>query len=144
VSNVITEWRKAVAAHIEVNLQDGAYAGKVKPGERDGVSRENIACVFAPPLKTDSGNVNFARPVLIVRVWVGRAKTPAKEEPRDPEPVEQLMLDLAACLQSIQRPQLPSAIDGFYAFVTDIEPDYEDWGVQATLQGWTGNPGVRG
>ena len=144
MSNVITEWRQAVMGQLEQNLQAGAFAGNVLAGERDGVSRDrNLACVFASPLVTDGGNVNFARPVLIVRAWVARPKTPAASEPRDPEPVEQLMLDLAACLQQIQRPQLPSALDGFYSFVTQIRPDYDDWGVEATLQGWTGNPAVR-
>lgn len=143
MSNVLTEWRQAVAAHIAANLQDGTYKGKVLPGERDGVSRENIACVFVPTLATDGSDVNFARPTLVVRAWVAKPKTPSTTQPRDPEPVEQLIIDLASCLQSIQRPQLASAIDGFYSFVTQIRPDYEDWGVEATLQGWTGNPAVR-
>jgi hypothetical protein len=141
MSNVLTEWRQAVAAQLAANLQDGTFT--VLAGERDGLSRDRkLACVFAPAVQTDGSNVSFARPVLTVRAWVPIPKTPAPTEPRDPEPVEQLMIDLAQCLQQIQTPALPSAIFGFYFFVTQIRPDYEDFGVEATLQGWTGNPAV--
>lgn len=142
MSNILTEWRQAVTAQLETNLQSGSFT--VLAGERDGVSRDRkLACVFAPAMATDSGDVNFARPVLIVRAWVPQPKQPKNAAPQDPAPVEQLMLDLAVCLQAVQTPTLASALDGFYAFVTQIRPDYDDWGVEATLQGWTGNRAVR-
>jgi hypothetical protein len=142
VSNTITLWRQAVMAQLEANLQDGEFT--VLPGERDGLSRDRkLACVYAPALATDGANVSFARPVLIVRAWVPQPRISAKlkDVPADPEPVEQLMVDLAACLQEIQA-QPAIGISGLYFFVTQIRPDYDDWGVEATLQGWTGNPAV--
>lgn len=142
--NVITEWRQAVQTQLETSLQGGAYAGVVVAGECDGAQHRKLACVFAPTFETDGGNVSFARPTLIVRAWVPKPKTPSSTVPVDPEPVEQLMIDLAACLQGIQTPSLASAKDGLYAFVTRIRPDYEDWGVEATLQAWTGNPATSG
>jgi len=141
VSNLLTDWRAAVVTHLDANLQAGAFAGNVRAGERDGPSRIKQACVFVPTMRTDGGNVSFARPVLVVRAWVGLSKVPTAIEPRDPEPLEQLMVDLATCLQQIQN--LPAVgLNGLYFFVTELLPDYDDFGVQATLQAWTGNPAV--
>lgn len=142
MSNLITDWRKAVMAQLDENLQDGIF--EVLAGERDGLSRDrHLACVFAPPLVTDGANVSFARPALIVRAWVPKPKISATltDSPADPEPVEQLMIDLAECLQQVER-QPTIGISGLYSFVTQIRPDYDDWGVEATLQAWTGNPAV--
>lgn len=137
-TNVLTQWRQAVMAKLDSDLQAGQFT--VLAGERDGESKDrDLACVFAPPLRADNGNVNFARPVLIVRAWKASSKMP-KAQPRDPEPVEQLMIDLATCLQDIQvLPELDGG-NGLYFFVTEIVPDYDDWGVQATLTGWSRNP----
>lgn len=136
-TNVLTEWRQAVMTQLDANLQDGGFT--VIAGERDEKSRDrDLACVFAPPLRADQGNVNFARPVLLVRAWKASDRMP-KAKPRDPEQIEQLMIDLATCLQDIQ--VLPDITGGgLYFFVTELEPDYEDWGVQATLTGWARNP----
>lgn len=125
-------------AKLDADLQDGGFT--VIPGERDGKSSDrDLACVFAPPLRADGGNVNFARPVLIVRAWKRSDRMP-KGKPRDPEQIEQLMIDLATCLQEIQvLPDIDGG-SGLYFFVTQIDPDYEDWGVQATLTGWARNP----
>lgn len=140
MSNFITDWRKAVMAQLDTELQGGSFA--VVAGERDGVSRDRkLACVFAPPMKTNPANPNFTRPVLIVRAWVPQPKTPKSTVPQDPEPVEQLMIDLAVCLQAVQR--LPNVgIWGLYVVDATFATDYVDWGVQATLEAWTGNPAV--
>lgn len=140
MSNVITQWRQAVMAQLDEKLQDGEF--DVVAGVRDGKpSRDRkLACVFAPPMKTNPGNVSFTRPVLIVRAWVPQPKTPKATSPQDPEPVEQLMIDLAVCLQAVQSLQI--GIWGLYVVDATFETDYDDWGVQATLEGWTGNPAV--
>lgn len=137
MSNVITDWRKAVMAALDANLQGGSFT--VVAGDLDGPSRDRkLACVFAPPVIIDSANVLFSRPVLIVRAWVPMPKTPKRQVPPDPEPVEQLMVDLMACLQPLQ--SLNIGANGLLANVTKVAPDYPDFGVEATLQAWTGNP----
>ncbi len=136
-TNILTAWRRAVQAHLDEHLQGGSF--EVVAGERDGAADRRVATVFAPPVRAEGGNVNFARPILLVRCWLPKGKQPATSDPRDPEPIEQLMIDVAETLQAIQ--VLPDlAGDGLFFHVTQIEPDYEDWGVQATLEGWTRNP----
>lgn len=139
--NILTEWRKAVIEQLDTNLQAGKWKGRVKPGERDGaVTGKRLCHVFAPPVRAEAGNVNFARPVLLVRAWIPTPRTPRNPAPRDPEPIEQLMIDLMTTLEAIQ--VLPNLVDGggLYFFVTEVVPDYDDWGVQATLNGWMRNP----
>jgi hypothetical protein len=137
-SNVLTEWRKAVMAQLDTNLQDGGFT--VLAGFREGPSKDrDLAVVFVPPMESD-GNVNFARPVLVVRAWKASSKMP-KTDPRDPEPVEQLMVDLAECLAPIQVLPDIGGGKGLFWNLQSVEPDYDDWGVQATLVGWTENPG---
>lgn len=134
MSNVLTDWRTAVMAHLDSQLQGGSFA--VRAGEHDGGSRDRkLVHVFVPSQRTD-GEVNFARPQMIVRAWIPKPKVPKQQEPPDPEPVEQLMLDLAAAL----RPIIATAVPDGYFLVDEIEPDYEDWGVQATLTAWIRNP----
>lgn len=143
MSNVLTDWREALMAQIRANLQAGAFAGDATvAGEIDnGPQDRNLCCVFAPTVATDTANVSFARPVMVVRAWIPNPKTLIKTVPQDPAPVEQLMIDLAVCLQATQT--LPDVgIGGLYYFLTQIKPDYPDYGVEATLRGWTGNPGT--
>ena len=134
-TNILTAWRRLVMAHLDEHLQGGTFKGNVVAGERDGTSDSKLACVFAPPVRAEGGNVNFARPILLVRAWLPKAK-PAPSSPRDPEEIEQLMVDLMETLQPIL---VLDDIDLFF-HVTQVEPDYEDWGVQATLEGWARNP----
>jgi hypothetical protein len=138
MANIITDWRQAVMTRIDTQLQGGAF--EVRAGERDGPSRDKkLAVVFAPPVRAEGGNVNFARPILLVRAWLPKPKQPRDASPPDPEPIEQLMIDLMTTLEPIQ--VLDSLASGpLYFHVTEVTPDYEDWGVQATLSGWTRNP----
>lgn len=138
--NILTDWRKAVMEHLDADLQDGSF--EVHGGNRDDVSRDRkIIVVFVPPLRPDA-NVNYDRPQLIIRAWVPKSKQPPAKSPADPEPLEQLMVDLADSLKTLR--VLPSIGSGrgLYFEVGDITPDYEDWGVQATLNGWMTNPGA--
>jgi hypothetical protein len=139
MSNVITDSRKAIMAKLLSDLTaTNGLPFTVVAGTRDGVSRDrNIACVFAPPLKIN-GNVNFANPAMVVRAWVKQPKPPKATSPQDPEPVEQLQIDLLRVLGEIV---LPAGLN-IYWIVDEITTDYADWGVQATLRGWTPNPGL--
>jgi hypothetical protein len=140
VSNILTDWRRALVDYLAENLQDGVF--DVRGGTRTGVSRDkHRACVFVPRIRQDDGNINFARPPMIVRAWPPKPKQPSSTSPPDPEPLEQLAVDLMATLQPVQTTLLPSE-PGFYFWVVDVEidDDLDEWGVQATLTAWTRNP----
>lgn len=140
-TNILTEWRLAVMAQLDTNLQAGKWKGRIRPGDRDGaVTGKKLCHVFAPPVRAEGGNVNFARPILLVRAWLPLPRTQRREYPRDPAPIEQLMIDLCTCLEEIQVLPTIGGGEGLYFFVTDVTPDYTDWGVQATLSGWMRNP----
>lgn len=136
MSNILTDWRQALVTHLKANLQDGDF--EVRSGERDGESKDRkLAVVFVPTaFAEESGDVNYARPPMVIRAWIPRSRQPRPTEPPDPEPIEQLMLDLMSCLQPVQT----TLVTGLYFRVTAVIPDYADWGVQASLLGWTLNP----
>jgi hypothetical protein len=133
-TNILTAWRRLVMARLDEHLQGGTF--DVRGGARDGSSTKKLAVVFAPPVRAEAGNVNWARPILLVRAWLPKPRTPRETSPPDPEPLEQLMIDLCQTLEPIQ---VLEDID-LYFFVEEVVPDEEDWGVQATLRGWERNP----
>lgn len=135
MSNILTDWRQALVTYLDANLQSGDF--DVRAGRRDGVSRDKkLACVFVPAIVEDSGSVNFARPPMMVRAWIPKPKQPPGESPHDPEPLEQLAIDLMEILEPVQT----SLLAGLYFRVASVQIDYEDWGVQATLTSWMVNP----
>jgi hypothetical protein len=134
--NLLTSWRQALIAHLEKNLQAGDWT--VLAGRRDEPSRDRkLAVVFVPTaFAEDGGDVNFARPPMAVRAWIPRSKQPFDPIPPDPEPLEQLMLDLMTCLEPVQT----TLVANLYFRVVQVTPDYDNWGVEARLAGWTLNP----
>lgn len=137
MANILTDWRVAVMARLDTQLQGGVF--EVRAGERDGESKDTkLVVVFVPPVRAEGGNVDWARPILLVRAWLPKPKQPRTGAPPDPAPIEQLMIDLMTTLEPIQELELASG--ALYFFVTEVTPDYEDWGVQATLTGWMRNP----
>lgn len=138
MSNILTDWRRALIAHLAANLQAGDW--DVRSGERDGpVKDRQLAVVFVPAI-TEAGDVLFASPPMIIRAWIPRSKQPKPELPQDPEPLEQLAVDLMTCLEPVQASLLAS----LYFRVASVEIDYDDWGVQATLASFTLNPASDG
>lgn len=136
--NVITNFRQRVMAHIDANLQGGDF--EVRAGERDGESKDRkLAVVFSPPIAEWPADINFVQPRLFVRAWIPKPRQPKSSSPPDPEPVEQLMLDMLALFpETVQTTLVPD----MYFRVQSVEPDYEDWGVQAILLGFYRNPAI--
>lgn len=132
MSNILTDWRKALVAHLDANLQDGSYT--VLSGARDGASDRKLACVFVPTW-TEARDVNWATPPMIIRAWVTQPSQLAPTSPQDPEPLEQLAVDLMTTLQPVQT----TLLDDIYFWIARIRFDYEEWGVEATLQSYTRN-----
>ena len=143
MTNVLTTWRENIAALVTSTF--AAESPRAIVGERvaQSVSRDSdLFCVFASPIRPTAGNVNNANLVLTVRYWKKYPKVGAtlRDVPRDPEPIEQLMLDMAAMF----KPHLTDqGID--YYHVESITPDVADeYGVEAVLTAWTRNPAEHG
>jgi len=132
VSNVLTDWRTALVDHLDANLQGGSYT--VLSGPRDGATDRKLACVFVPAWQ-QARDVSFGTPPMIVRAWVPQPTTLAPTSPQDPGPLEQLAVDLMTTLQPVQTTLLAA----LYFWVAKIRFDYDDWGVEATLQSYTRN-----
>jgi hypothetical protein len=103
------------------------------------VRDRKLAVVFVPALRADA-DVNWARPQLMVRAWLPKPRQPNPDSPQDPGPVEQLMWDMAECLRAVQVLPDIGGGRGLYSVLTEVLPEWNDWGVQATLIGWTTNP----
>ncbi len=144
MSNVVTDWRKAVVAQLDASLQDGEFT--VLSAKRDGPSPDRKLCCVYKDRTTPRANANpgaFMAPVLIVRAWLPK---PAQPRPRghrqpgtaqpDPAPLEQLEMDLWSTLDPIRA--LPAI--GIYFEIAETEIDFDDWGVQATLTAWVRRP----
>ena len=139
MSNVLTDFRAAVATYLRTNLKGGTFT--VLSGERDGPATEKLACVFVPSI-ANAANILFASPPLIVRAWIPKPRTPrAQRVGVDPAPLEQLAVDLMTTLKPVGTTLLPGEL---YFWVSNIDFDYTDWGVQATLTSYTQNPAVSG
>jgi hypothetical protein len=133
----VSEWRLALVEHLRLNLPDrDAKTWKVLSGARDGKSDDRkLAVVFSGGLPVDQ-NVNYCRPVMIIRAWIPRSKQTRQSEPPDPAPLEQLMIDLMATLQPVR----VTLLETVSFEISNVEPDFADWGVQVTLVGWAVNP----
>jgi hypothetical protein len=141
MSNILTDWRLALIAHLETNLQGGIF--DVRSGERDeglGSKDRPLAVVFTPTIK-DAANILFSSPPMLIRAWLPQSTQPKATAPRDPGPLEQLAVDLMTTLEPVQASLLPGRL---FFHVAEIAFDYVDWGVQATLSSFTGNPATGG
>lgn len=142
MSNVLTDWRTALVTLLGTTFP----AAEILSGEREGLSRDkDRACVFVLPLTPVSADVNNANPRMAIRFWKKLPKIDAslRDAPPDPEPIEQLMLDLAGMLQ----PKLTSLGVSTLAYfhVDSITPDVNDeYGVEVLLTGWMRNPSETG
>lgn len=141
MSNILTDWRVALVAHLQTDLQGGIF--DVRSGERDeglGVSDEPLAVVFTPKIRNAS-NILFASPPMVIRAWLPKSKLPITELPRDPGPLEQLAVDLMTCLEPVQASLLPGRLS---FWVQEVDFDYVDVGIQATLTSYIVNPATAG
>jgi hypothetical protein len=136
MANVITDWRGALIDQLASSFP----AAEVKPGRRQGVSRDKDRIhVFADPWTRDAAREVIARPVMLIRYWKKRDKLPTPEAPADPEELEQAALDLLDALRPIQA--LPTLERPWYFTVETVrvDEDPEEWGVEARLVAFTAN-----
>lgn len=132
MANLFTTWATATVDHLEANLTGASGEPfTVIHGRRDGDSKDRyLACVFVAPTAEWPQDVNFLRPVLVVRAWIPKPKI-RDGSPPDPSPVEDLMSRVWDVLEGVRTSLMDPAFG--YFEVTSVEPDYDDWGVQATL-----------
>src|SRR5690348_2742380 len=102
MSNLITDWRTELVAHLKTSFPEA----EVIPGEwpetpigkttspPESVARgKDRICVFWPGMQA-AANVNFAQPRMTIRYWKQLPKTALKPVPRDESELEQAAWDL--------------------------------------------------
>lgn len=133
MANALSTWRDATRAHLADtdNLVGANGLGfTVLDGRRDGESKDrNLACVFLAPAAEWPTDVNFLRPVLVVRAWEPKPKLRrASPSPPDPEPLEELVSKVIDTLQGVRT----SLFAGYFETgAYRLDPD--DWGVEVEL-----------
>lgn len=134
MSNLLSDWRGA----LKTVLATAFPTADIYDGERPSkVARDKMRiCVFVPEMTEWDPDANMAQPQMTIRIWCPMPRN-ATESPRDPAPIEEAMMALAAALQ----PVLTSLAGPDFFKVQKITPDYVDeYGLEATLIGWTRSP----
>lgn len=136
MTDLLTDWSLALRTLLE-HPTDGLGPIKFLDGFRDGVSTErDIGCVFSPGFAEFGGDVNFANPTMVVRVWKKRSAEPSQNNPPDPTPMYALAWRLAEILEPVQA----TLLDDMYFRATSARIDHLDQGVEVTLLGFVRNP----
>lgn len=140
MSNVLTDWRTALVTLLGTTFPSAEVVSG-EPPTSDTVQRDkDRVWVWTGPLVADTRDVNDARPRMMIRYLKAQnVLLQNKQEPPDPAPIEQLMLDLAGMLQ----PKLTTlgVASLAYFHVDSITPDYrDDYGAEVQLTGWMRNP----
>ena len=132
--NLLTDWRVDVKAALKVSFP----TARVYDGERPAaqLARDaTIICVFSGGMTAWGQDVLMAQPTMTIRLWCAQPLS-SVEFPADPQPVEQAVIDLANCLKPLQ-----VTTDGpDYFQVREIRADYQEYGCEALLVGWTRSP----
>lgn len=132
---LLTDWRVALKEVLHATFP----SARIHDGERPSkLVRDQMAiCVFVPAMTEWSPDANMAQPEMTIRIWCPLPRN-ATESPRDPEPIETAMMELALALQQVLA-TLGAGPDFFK--VTAITPDYlDEYGLEAKLIGWTRSP----
>lgn len=92
MSNLITEWRKAVQAYLEESFE----GAEVKNGREIELNRreKDVILVFWPGWPELARDIAFATPTLTIRYFPTLSKQPPTTSPRDEGPLEQAAVGL--------------------------------------------------
>lgn len=135
MTDLLTDWAAALVALLK--HPTNGLGIEILNGFRDGVSTErDIGCVFSPGFAEFGGDVNFANPAMVVRVWKKRSAEPSQNVPPPPGPLYALAWRVAQLLEPVQA----SLVDDFYFRVQAARIDHPDQGVELTLLGFVRNP----
>lgn len=135
---MLSDWRVGLKGVLHDTFPDA----DVYDGERPSrLARDKMRiCVFAGDMDEWQPDANMAQPSMTIRIWCPFPRNQT-EVPRDPEPVERAMMQLALALQQV----LVSLPGPDFFKVTKISPDYlVEYGVEASLTAWTRSPMMTG
>jgi hypothetical protein len=138
---MLTDW----SAALKTLLEDPSVGLGIRilEGERDGISTESdIGCVFSPGFAEWGSDVQFANPLMTVRVWRRRSREPGQDSTSPPTPLYELGWQVAQILQTVQDTLLRAAGWDAYFRMTGCRFDHGDQGVEATLLAFVNNPAV--
>lgn len=136
MSNLLTDWRTSLIAHLETAFPAAVVEAGPRPTKSPSRDVDRIS-VFTPGFG-EAGDVNFANPLMTIRYWVKDPKTLLKPVPMDDSPLEQAAWDLATALQAVQTTL--DAQQRYYFRLVSVVIDREEYGCQAQLLMWTTNP----
>jgi hypothetical protein len=135
MSLLITDWRKAVEAHLRTSFRDDEVVG----GSRDGVNQRNkrLIAVWWPGWEQLPRDISLASPTLMIRVFPAKSKLPKTENPRDPEPLEEAAVEIMVAMRPKQKVGdfVPALACGISRVVPVDTP--EQWYVEATVTSFT-------
>lgn len=135
MSDLLTDWSAALRELLE--HPDTGLGITFLDGFRDGVSTErDLGCVFSPGFAEFGGDVNFANPLMTIRVWKKRSAEPSQNNPPPPAPLYELAWRIAGILEPVQA----TLVDDFYFRATGTRIDHLDQGVEVSLLGFVRNP----
>lgn len=136
--SLLTDWRVSLKGVLQTTFPTATVYDGERPNK---LARDRmVICVFADAMTEWSPDANMAQPTMTIRIWCPFPRNTI-DVPRNPEPLETAMMELALALQ-----QVLVTLDGPDFFkVTSIEPDYlVEYGIQANLVGWTRSPMMTG
>jgi hypothetical protein len=135
--DVLTDWRNALVTELRLAFPDA----EVMSGPRTGVSRDKARiAVFAPPEPMGhlSDRVVVATSRMWIRYWPPRSEQPPAQTDWNGEDMSELEAAKTA-LEAFLRPRQASlGVTNLWFFLVDsitIDPDPEEWGVEARLTG---------
>jgi hypothetical protein len=114
------------------------------PGKLEGgVERTDIGGAWVSNVEEDADNVDLEHITVMVRIY--KVKKKGRRGPGRNALDTTELEDLAEAIQtSIGAKAQGNALGPWFARVRAVEIDADDWGVQATITGWTANVGMPG
>lgn len=136
MSSLITDWRKAIEAHLRSEL-DGV---EVLPGgQREGPNRRDkpAVCVFWPEWRAVDRDIALADPHLEIRYWPPISRLQKNQNPRDPEPLEQAAVTIMLAFRDKRK--VGDFVENLACYIQTATPNYDpdEWRVDFRVQSVT-------
>lgn len=135
MSNLITDWREAVQAHLTAAFP----AADVRGGEERTVNRRpaDLICVWWPGWPALQRDISLANPTLMIRYFPKRSRQPNSETPVDQSVLEQAAADLMTAMASKRK--AGDFVENLACYVSRCIPNTAAWCVDATVQAYALN-----
>lgn len=139
--DVLTDWRQALVDELKLSFPEA----EVMSGPRTGVSRDRdrITVFAAPePMGHLGDRIVVATPRMIVRYWPARSEQPPEDDDWNGEDMTPLESAKTALELFLRDRQASLGVTNLWFYLVDsvlIDPDPEEWGVEARLTGQGAN-----